>query len=89
MAICALISSDSSLHDRLESALVELSSLKTGDFPPDLQKEFNHLVDLIHTYQDQYNPSDLQSQLALSIFGLFKNLVSFVGMLPKNRPWGG
>jgi hypothetical protein len=88
-AICVLISSDSSLHDRLESALVEISTLKEGDYPPDLHKEYNLLVDKIHTYRDQYNPSDLQPQLALSIFGLFKSLVSFLGMMPKNKPWGG
>jgi hypothetical protein len=85
-AIRVLICNDISLHDRLDIAIAEVILLKEENLPPDFRKEFNQLIDTIHIYRDSENDSALQSNIALSIFEIFKKLVSSTGIVSKNKP---
>lgn len=81
-ALHALACSDMSLHDRLDVAIVEVTSLKAErDFPPDLHREFHQLMDQIRTYRESGDGPDLQSDLASAILEIFKGLLSFTGMV--------
>lgn len=67
LASRTLACTDESLHDRLEEAIFEISTLKERDFNPDLRKGFILVMDKIHLYRVSGDRSDLQSNTALSI----------------------
>jgi phosphate uptake regulator len=65
-----LISSDKSLHDRLDEALAEISSLDENDFNRDFRRDFRQLTEEIRANSDTGDGSDRQSDIALSILDL-------------------
>ena len=67
LACRTLACTDESLHDRLEEAIFEISTLKERDFNPDYRKGFIQVMDKIHFYRLSGERSDLQSETALSI----------------------
>jgi hypothetical protein len=62
-----LACSDKTLHDRLDEAIKEVSSLEEKDFNPDLRKAFRQVIEEIHAYRDSGLRSDMQSATALII----------------------
>jgi hypothetical protein len=71
-AMQALISSDTSLSNRLETAILSLSRISENDLPFTIQKEFRHLMASVEAYRDGENHPDLQADLAKDIFTFFK-----------------
>ena len=65
-----LACSDKLLHDRLDEAIKELSSLDEKDFNPDLRKGFLQVIEKIRAYRDSGVPSNTQSAAALSILDM-------------------
>jgi hypothetical protein len=62
-----LACTDKSLHDRLDGAIIEISSLDERDFNPDIRKGFRQVIEKIHAYRNSGDRSDMQSDTALSI----------------------
>ena len=62
-----LAGSDKSRRDRLEKALLEISSLQDRDFNPDYRKGFQKLSEKIRIYRDAGDRWDMESDLALAI----------------------
>jgi hypothetical protein len=58
---------DKPLQDRLDAAIIEISSLKKRDFDPDFRKCFIQLINQIIAYRDSGNRFDLRSGTAPSI----------------------
>jgi hypothetical protein len=70
-AACRILaSSDNSLHDRLDGALAEISSLNEKDFNPDFRKGFHKLYEEIRIYRDARYRPDMESDIALAILEL-------------------
>ncbi len=67
LACRTLACTDESLHDRLEEAIFEISTLKDRDFNQDFRKGFVQVMEKIHFYRLSGDRSDLQSDTALSI----------------------
>jgi hypothetical protein len=67
-AACRILAcTDQSLHDRLEGAILEISSLEEKDFNADIRDEYRRVIERIHDYQVGGYRSDLQWNTALSI----------------------
>ena len=80
-AIRALICLDIPLSDRLDAAIVEVSLLTANkDLPPDFRKEFNQIMDKVHTYRGENHRADMQADIAWAIFEIYKKLAAFTGM---------
>jgi hypothetical protein len=74
LACRTLACTDKPLHDRLEEAIIEISSLKEQDFNPDLRKYFYRVNFKIRAYRESGDCSDLQSDTAFSILDLCMRL---------------
>ncbi len=71
-AIQTLISSDTSLSDRLDNAITSLTLISEKDLPITIRKEFEHLIENIEAYRNSGNRPELQAGLANSFFAFFK-----------------
>jgi hypothetical protein len=70
-AACRILAAaDKSLHDRLEEALPEISSLKDRDFNPDFRKDFQQLSQTMGNYRAAIHRPDLEADIALAILEL-------------------
>ena len=74
-AVQALIIGDAPLCDRLEAAINRISLIPEQDFPLTLRKELHRLMDKIEAYHQSSNPREMESDLALAIFALFKKFM--------------
>ncbi len=76
----ALICLDIPLKDRLDASIVEVSLITADkDLPPDFRKEFGQIIDKIHDYRGSHYRADMQSDIAWSIFDIYKKLLAFTG----------
>jgi len=86
-AVQVLVCNDTSLHDRLDLAIVELTALAERDFPPDCRKEFRQVMEMIQIYRKSGDREDLQSDLARAIFELLKSFVGFTSVFSGGLPF--
>ena len=74
-AVQALIIGNDPLHDRLKAAIILVSLVPENDFPLTLRKELHRLMEKIEAYHQGSNRQELDANLALAIFALFKKFM--------------